>query len=237
MTLPFEAVELQIVPDADTFDEEAYLAANPDVAAAVAARKQRSGRKHFETSGRTEGRRQFARSGGSSEAIRDRIRALRAAKLAVLEPLFRRNPRSTSAGGAVDFLDPAVRTAHSLDDVSGISENPYDAETVGLIEQARDGLVLDVGAGLRPTYYSNVVNYEIAGYETTDVIGIGEDLPFQDDTFDGVLSIAVLEHVKDPFRCAAEIARVLKPRRLAEMLCPVPSAPARLSPPLLQHDA
>jgi SAM-dependent methyltransferase len=35
-----------------------------------------------------------------------------------------------------------------------------------------------------------------------------------------VLSIAVLEHVRDPFRCAAEITRVLKPG--GQLFCAVP---------------
>ncbi|WP_192499088.1 class I SAM-dependent methyltransferase [Skermanella pratensis] len=56
-------------------------------------------------------------------------------------------------------------------------------------------------------------------YVYTDVI-LGEgadhvcdlhDLPFADATFDAVIAVAVLEHVADPYRCVAEIARVLKP--------------------------
>ncbi|UEM20066.1 class I SAM-dependent methyltransferase [Skermanella mucosa] len=56
-------------------------------------------------------------------------------------------------------------------------------------------------------------------YVYTDVIlGQGadhvcdlHDLPFADATFDAVIAVAVLEHVADPYRCVAEIARVLKP--------------------------
>jgi SAM-dependent methyltransferase len=43
------------------------------------------------------------------------------------------------------------------------------------------------------------------------VLGVGEELPFRDASFDAVISIAVLEHVRNPFRCADEIVRVLKP--------------------------
>jgi SAM-dependent methyltransferase len=75
-------------------------------------------------------------------------------------------------------------------------------------------------AGLRDIYYDNVVNYEIVDYDTTDVIGPGERLPFRDGVFDAVISIAVLEHVRDPFACAAEIVRVLKPG--GELVCSVP---------------
>lgn len=51
----------------------------------------------------------------------------------------------------------------------------------------------------------------IIPYDTTDVLGVGEELPFKDESFDAVISVAVLEHVQDPFRCAKEICRVLKP--------------------------
>ena len=43
------------------------------------------------------------------------------------------------------------------------------------------------------------------------VIFDAHDIPFEDDSFDGVIAQAVLEHVADPVRCVAEIARVLKP--------------------------
>ncbi len=46
------------------------------------------------------------------------------------------------------------------------------------------------------------------------VILDAHDIPFEDDTFDGVIAQAVLEHVADPQRCVAEIERVLKPHGL-----------------------
>jgi len=57
-------------------------------------------------------------------------------------------------------------------------------------------------------------------YDTTDVVGAGEVLPFKDNSFDVVISIAVLELVKDPFVCAAELLRVLKPG--GYLYCAVP---------------
>jgi SAM-dependent methyltransferase len=45
-------------------------------------------------------------------------------------------------------------------------------------------------------------------------------LPFKDNSFDAVISIAVLEHVKDPWQCAREILRVLKPG--GDLMCCVP---------------
>lgn len=45
----------------------------------------------------------------------------------------------------------------------------------------------------------------------TQLICDSHDLPFCDGSFDGVVIQAVLEHVVDPYRCVAEVHRVLKP--------------------------
>jgi len=42
-------------------------------------------------------------------------------------------------------------------------------------------------------------------------LGVGEQLPFADDSFDLVLSNEVLEHVADDRACAVEMARVTRP--------------------------
>ena len=44
----------------------------------------------------------------------------------------------------------------------------------------------------------------------TQLILDAHDIPFEDETFDGVVVQAVLEHVADPYRCVDEIRRVLK---------------------------
>ncbi|MCX7900239.1 MAG: SAM-dependent methyltransferase, partial [Methylocystis sp.] len=90
-----------------------------------------------------------------------------------------------TAAGKYDFLDDDTRRAQQLNEETPISENGYDEETIRLIENAR-GFVLDVGAGYRPVYYSNVVNVEVTDYPTTDVIAAGDALPFRDNSFDGV---------------------------------------------------
>ena len=76
---------------------------------------------------------------------------------------------------------------------------------------AGGAMVLDAGAGFRKLPYPNVINLEIYDYPSTDILAVGERLPFSDGVFDAVLSLAVLEHVTDPFACAREIKRVLKP--------------------------
>jgi ubiquinone/menaquinone biosynthesis C-methylase UbiE len=52
------------------------------------------------------------------------------------------------------------------------------------------------------------------------VLGVAEELPFVDNAFDAVISVAVLEHVRDPFTAAKEITRVLKPD--GKLFCCVP---------------
>jgi SAM-dependent methyltransferase len=56
-----------------------------------------------------------------------------------------------------------------------------------------------------------VVYTDIAALPTVDILCFGESLPFDDATFDGIVSLAVLEHIKDPFAASAELMRVLRP--------------------------
>jgi ubiquinone/menaquinone biosynthesis C-methylase UbiE len=72
-------------------------------------------------------------------------------------------------------------------------------------------MFVEIGAGLRFTPADNVVAVEIYDYPSTDVLAVAESLPFEDGTFDGALALNVLEHVRDPFRCARELCRVVKP--------------------------
>jgi SAM-dependent methyltransferase len=102
---------------------------------------------------------------------------------------------------------------NSLKHTDNISSNDYDRQALDMIEEVagRGGKILDCGAGLRTHSHEAVINFEIVDYPSTDVLGVGQALPFRDAVFDAVFSLAVLEHVSDPFECASEIARVLKP--------------------------
>ena len=70
--------------------------------------------------------------------------------------------------------------------------------------------VLDLGAGNRRRA-PNIINLEIEATREVDIIADGHLLPFKDNTFDAVISEAVLEHVQSPNLVASEIYRVLKP--------------------------
>lgn len=113
--------------------------------------------------------------------------------------------------GCFDFLPAERRDSLAIGVDGNISQNHYDADALKLIHDGQDGLLLDCGAGLRLTEYTNVVNLEVVPYRSTDVLGDNERLPFADASFDGVLSLAVLEHVKNPFASAKELVRVLRP--------------------------
>jgi SAM-dependent methyltransferase len=113
--------------------------------------------------------------------------------------------------GCFDLLPAEKRASLALRADGDISQNHYDDDALKFIYDGQDGLLLDCGAGLRLTEYTNVVNLEVVPYRSTDVLGDNERLPFADASFDGVLSLAVLEHVKNPFVSAKELIRVLRP--------------------------
>lgn len=58
------------------------------------------------------------------------------------------------------------------------------------------------------------VDSDVAFGPRTKLICDAHDIPFDGETFDGVIVQAVLEHVVDPARCVSEICRVLKPSGL-----------------------
>lgn len=121
---------------------------------------------------------------------------------------------------AVDFLTPEVRGQFDITETENVSAWEYDPRVIELLEKNPDKLFLDCGAGLRKEHYPQVINYEIVDYSSTDILGVGERLPFRDQSLDGVISVGVLEHVKDPFLCAREIMRVLKSG--GTLFCAVP---------------
>lgn len=120
---------------------------------------------------------------------------------------------SYEEGGCLDLIPPQYAAAWELEFNGAISSFGYDADAERIIAQAeeRGGMVLDCGAGFKPSQRSTVITTEIFPFPTTDVLALNQQLPFKDDVFDAVLSLHVLEHVADPFTCARELCRVLKP--------------------------
>ena len=123
---------------------------------------------------------------------------------------------------ALNMITPDLYSAFNLKPTSNVSANPYDATCIEIIRSvaSKGGMVLDCGAGFRADFNPNVINSEIVDYPTTDILAVGQTLPFKSDSFDAVLSQAVLEHVSDPFACANEITRVTRPG--GTIFCVVP---------------
>jgi SAM-dependent methyltransferase len=120
----------------------------------------------------------------------------------------------------VDFLTQDLREHFSIVTTDNISDHGYESRISQAIESHPDKLFIDVGSGFKYAAYDNVVNFEIADYASTDVLGVGEQMPFLSGVFDFVISQVVLEHVKDPFACASEMTRILKPG--GELFCSAP---------------
>lgn len=71
-------------------------------------------------------------------------------------------------------------------------------------------LALSVGGG--PTRHRpEEITLNIESFYNVDLVGDAHDLPLNDNSVDTVICNAVLEHVHDPYRVAAELKRVLKP--------------------------
>src|SRR4051812_14126196 len=155
------SISLEVLATPENFDEAAYLAANPDVADACRRGAERRAWHHFKAHGQRERRRlRPAQSPPLEEA--------RSEKLRRLEPLLKREMPHVRRGEKYDFLSDELRRAAGILDTGPVSSYEYSGHTLELIDEFSNGLILDCGAGQRPTYHSNVVNYEIADYDTTD---------------------------------------------------------------------
>lgn len=80
------------------------------------------------------------------------------------------------------------------------------------------GKLLDVGCGRKPykdTYFSGATSYVGVDHLTEnsqpDIVASALNLPFDDKSFDSVVSTEVLEHVPDPLCALRQMHRVLKP--------------------------
>lgn len=86
--------------------------------------------------------------------------------------------------------------------------NPYPPGFLDLAATT-EGPILDCGSGGRT--HPDIISLEYTAHPNNTVQGDALTLPFRTDTFDLVLSQAVLEHVADPQACVDEMFRVLRP--------------------------
>jgi ubiquinone/menaquinone biosynthesis C-methylase UbiE len=81
-------------------------------------------------------------------------------------------------------------------------------------EQSLQGEILDIGSARwnypkEHFYKANVTTLDVE--PPADVVGDVMNLPFKEATFDFVICLETLEHVRNPFKAMNEIYRVLRP--------------------------
>jgi SAM-dependent methyltransferase len=123
-----------------------------------------------------------------------------------------------------------IATAYDQSLPAHVVEHYLSKRTRFVLEYCPRGRVLDVGCGtgLLATRLAGA-GYDVTGVDPSEgmlevlraratevdgVHGSGTALPFADDTFDLVLSVAVMHHIADPdevHRALAEMVRVAKP--------------------------
>jgi len=93
--------------------------------------------------------------------------------------------------------------------------------SAGVLETQTEIRLLNLGCGNRSyleLFDQSVARHvavDVSASPFTDVIARGEELPFAVASFDVVLCVQVLEHVRNPSRVIAEIGRVLCPEGTA----------------------
>ncbi len=100
------------------------------------------------------------------------------------------------------------------------SRRNYERLTRMLVDFSPNPRVLVLGGGILGQGMEtmmeipsmDIVESDVSFGPRTMVICDAHDIPFEGETFDGVIVQAVLEHVVDPQRCVEEIHRVLKHR-------------------------
>ncbi|AZO63873.1 MULTISPECIES: methyltransferase domain-containing protein [unclassified Mesorhizobium] len=148
--------------------------------------------------------------------------AAKATKKARLASLLKDGVRRDSRCFAPSALPDSWAVSPVLEEKRDAVSSHFYGPTIYkfLNEFPQDSIFLDAGAGLRKRPLPSVINAEIYDYPSTDILTIGQSLPFKDNSFDGILSLAVLEHVDDPFLCAKELVRVLKPNGRVFVMIP-----------------
>jgi SAM-dependent methyltransferase len=91
------------------------------------------------------------------------------------------------------------------------------------IDPARNNRVAPGNAWIMPMIRERGVAYKVLDYVDTyhpDIVGDVQDLPLPDDSEEAIVCNAILEHVENPIKAAAELHRVLKPGGLCFMYVP-----------------
>jgi SAM-dependent methyltransferase len=190
------------IPTAETLFPRGYVLANPDLERAFGS-SETAARAHYVMFGRRELRRQltpeFVEWNSNVNEKAERFQRFQDC-FSPLPPEIQNFPISFGDRFA-DLGDYQSESANS-------TATPF-AEEMTTYPTKR---YIDIGAGLRDVVFPNCLYVEVYPSLTADVvIEPNSVLPFKTASLDGVGCFAVLEHVREPWKMAAEIARVVKP--------------------------
>ncbi len=105
--------------------------------------------------------------------------------------------------------------------IAVFTERPFWDPGIEHLKRHAKGLVLNAGSGLREFQFGEaMVNMDLAWRKKPHIAGDLHTLPFQSESFDTILNIAVLEHVPRAWECVEEFHRILKPG--GTVICSVP---------------
>ncbi len=87
---------------------------------------------------------------------------------------------------------------------------PFNARKV-IVEHIdpTKNLVVDVGAGARRVH-PDIVTLDLFDYDTVDIVCSVDRLPFAPNSVDGFVSLAVIEHLPDPFAMVESLYRATR---------------------------
>jgi uncharacterized protein YbaR (Trm112 family) len=106
-----------------------------------------------------------------------------------------------------DSSIPITEYQHELNVRPGYDPWIHRVVLQSLLANAR---ILDVGAGNLVLNLPNVIRMDVTLTPYIDVVGDAHALPFLPETFDFIFSLAVFEHLRQPFIAAQEIYNALR---------------------------
>lgn len=160
-----------------------------------------------------------------------------------LRAIFEAAGQMASLGACVIDIMDAVDQKTLVERFTFAARNLRSRELFRALQLYCSGAVLDVGGrdfySIAKARHVDFVRWTNLEYTTNHVLVLedaklqtvladGCYLPFENDTFDTILNIQVLEHVLDPIRVVREMSRVLKPGGHGLFLIPQTSVPHEL---------
>ncbi len=89
----------------------------------------------------------------------------------------------------------------------------YHSTAKNCLEKYNDEhVIINLGSG--PSYFygrKDIINIDVFSLDEVDIVADAAKLPIADESVDFIITIAMLEHVIDPYQVVQEMHRILKP--------------------------